>query len=293
MADAPKMKQTQDGVWTFSELPSKDELVALYADAYFQNGLGSYSLDYDSEELEWFKNKADLMLLGLERHNGGRRGAALDIGCGEGWLLDGYHRHGYQGNGVDFSVAGIEKWNPHLLPHFTQSDSYDFIERVRREGHKFEVISLVNVIEHVLSPEKLIQDIRHIMTDGALLMILAPNDFSDLQNLLIDKGLVSKKWWIAYPDHLSYFNLKSMKAFLSRQGLKIIEIISDNPVELNILSEQFNYIDHEELGPAAHHKRVRIDNFLFKKDPQALLSIYTALGGMGVGRNLIYYCQSL
>jgi hypothetical protein len=124
-----------------------------------------------------------------------------------------------------------------------------------------------------------------------LLIIIAPNDFSRLQELLIEKKKISRKFWLAYPDHLSYFNRESMGNFLSAQEFELKAVVAENPVDLNLLNDNSNYIEDPEKGKATHMFRVLADNFLADNDTDKLLQIYEILGSMGIGRDLNYYCS--
>jgi hypothetical protein len=129
------------------------------------------------------------------------------------------------------------------------------------------------------------------MFPESLLIIIAPNDFSKLQELLIEKKKITRKFWLAYPDHLSYFNKESMSNLLSAQEFELKAVVAENPVDLNLLNDNSNYIEDPEKGKATHMFRVLADNFLADNDTDKLLQIYEILGSMGIGRDLNYYCH--
>jgi len=215
----------------------------------------------------------------------------IDIGCGEGWVLNEFEKKGNTVLGVDFSRYGVEKFHPHLLSFFEQGNIYDLLENMIEKGSRFDILMLANVIEHVIDPETLLQKIKGIMFPESLLIIIAPNDFSRLQELLIEKKKISRKFWLAYPDHLSYFNKESMGYFLSAQEFELKAVVAENPVDLNLLNDNSNYIEDPEKGKATHMFRVLADNFLADNDTDKLLQIYEILGSMGIGRDLNYYCH--
>ena len=288
----PELIRTKYGFYHYLPLPTEEELRQYYADRYYQHGSGSYSISYSEEEIEYFKLKARLiykkvsMLMDMKKKR-----SFIDIGCGEGWVLNEFEKKGNTVLGVDFSRYGVEKFHPHLLSFFEQGNIYDLLENMIEKGSRFDILMLANVIEHVIDPETLLQKIKGIMFPESLLIIIAPNDFSRLQELLIEKKKISRKFWLAYPDHLSYFNKESMGYFLSAQEFELKAVVAENPVDLNLLNDNSNYIEDPEKGKATHMFRVLADNFLADNDTDKLLQIYEILGSMGIGRDLNYYCS--
>ena len=288
----PELIRTKYGFYHYLPLPTEEELRQYYADKYYQHGVGSYSISYCEEEIEYFKLKARLiykkvsMLMDMKKKR-----SFIDIGCGEGWVLNEFEKKGNTVLGVDFSRYGVEKFHPHLLSFFEQGNIYDLLENMIEKGSRFDILMLANVIEHVIDPETLLQKIKGIMFPESLLIIIAPNDFSRLQELLIEKKKISRKFWLAYPDHLSYFNKESMGYFLSAQEFELKAVVAENPVDLNLLNDNSNYIEDPEKGKATHMFRVLADNFLADNDTDKLLQIYEILGSMGIGRDLNYYCS--
>jgi 2-polyprenyl-3-methyl-5-hydroxy-6-metoxy-1,4-benzoquinol methylase len=284
--------KTKWGFYQYQPSPTKDELCQYYTDRYYQEGFGSHLPEYDQEEIQWNKARAELIVLGMESLRQVSGFSALDVGCGEGWLFDALHARGAFVCGMDYSRIGIERWHPHLLPCFTQGDLYSLLEERCGRSEQIDMVFLGNVIEHVVDPENLLRRIKNLLAPSGLLVIVAPNDFSDLQEQLMAQGQADAPWWLGYPDHLSYFSGVTMRSFLTDMGFDLRLVSADSPIEFNLLTEQTNYVKDRTRGPDAHRRRMRIDNYLFGKSPEALFSIYRTLGSIGVGRNLIYYCSA-
>ena len=170
------------------------------------------------------------------------------VGCGEGLVMEAFHRHGILVDGLDFSADGIEKFNPHLLPFFKKGNIYELLEEQVRIKSKGDFLILANVIGHVRDPVQLLQKVEKIMHSNSIRVITAPNDFSRLQDLLLSEKKITKKYWLCYADHLSYFNKESMSNLLCDLGFKIHCIVVDNPVDLNLLNDNSNYIEDPAKG---------------------------------------------
>lgn len=288
----PKLIKTKWGFYQYDSKPSDEELYSYYANKYYQEGRGSYSESYTDEEIAYFKLKAWMVYRKSSHLADIKKGRKLiDIGCGEGWIMDEFYRQGISVLGFDFSRHGIEKFHPHLLPFFEQGNIYDLLKEQVRINSKFDFLILANVIEHVRDPVQSLKEIKKIMRSSSILVIVTPNDFSPLHDLLLREEKITNKFWLSYPDHLSYFNKESMSNLLLDLGFKIHSIVADNPVDLNLLNDNSNYIEDASKGKNIHFFRVRSDNFLGSLKPDKLLQIYEIMGSMGVGRDLSYYCS--
>ncbi|MEQ9397810.1 MAG: class I SAM-dependent methyltransferase [Longimicrobiales bacterium] len=277
------------GYYEVQPKPSREELADYYARKYYQEGIGAYELDYTPDELAHVRLKTSLIVRQVERLRPGP-GRLLDIGCGEGWLLDRFRTAGWDVSGVDFSSFGVEKWNPELRDVVQTGDYEELLREAAAEGRTFDVVAFANVIEHVLDPRGLVRLARDLVAPGGLLVIVAPNDFSPLHQRLLETGRIDEPFWVFHPDHLSYFNKASMEALLGAEAIDVAAVVADNPIDLNLLNERMNYVREPEKGKSAHRYRIATDLFLAEQGEDALLDLYAALGSMGVGRNLTYFC---
>ena len=71
--------------------------------------------------------------------------------------------------------------------------------------------------------------------------------FENQQPYLIENEYVSEKWWLSYPDHISYFNKETMCNVLADLGFVVHSIVADNPIDLNLLNDNSNYIKDNTL----------------------------------------------
>lgn len=287
-----KLIKTKWGFYKYDAKLTEEELMDYYANKYFQQGHGSYSVSYTDEEIDYFRLKSQLIYLKISGlMNLEEKKKLVDIGCGEGWLINEFFSHGHTVKGLDYSEHGLKKFNAHLLDFLEQGSIYDLIKTQIENETKFNILTLTNVLEHVLDPARLLQDIKKIMHNDSVLIITVPNDFSTLHQHLLSEKIIKKEFWLSYPDHISYFNKENMEHLLTDMGFKLISVVADNPIDLNLLNENSNYIEDENKGRNTHLFRVKADNFLASLDTNKLLNIYEILGSMGVGRDLTYYCS--
>lgn len=286
------LEKTQHGYYQHRPLPSHEELKDWYSQQYYQEGIGGYQVSYSPQELQYFRLKAELIYKKVSRlRNLDRKKRVLDIGCGEGWVLDCFFKKDHTVSGFDFSEFGLKSFNPQLLPFLEQGDCMDLIQQKVDRQEQYDIVILGNVIEHVLDPIMLVSKIKAILAQEGVLVIVAPNDFSLLHDYLLNNNYIDKPFWLSYPEHISYFNKESMENLLKSQGLRVEAVIADNPVDLNLLNKNSNYIQEPEKGRNIHFFRVNTDNFLAEISKDKLLDLYEILGSMGVGRNLTYVCS--
>jgi 2-polyprenyl-3-methyl-5-hydroxy-6-metoxy-1,4-benzoquinol methylase len=111
-----RLIKTKWGFYRYDPLPSEEELNEYYDKKYYQEGCGSYELSYTDDEISYFRLKASLIYRKASRLADVIEGAKMiDIGCGEGWVINEFHQQGFSVLGVDFSRYGIAKFHPHLL----------------------------------------------------------------------------------------------------------------------------------------------------------------------------------
>lgn len=286
------LEKTEYGFYQHRPLPSQEELKEWYSKQYYQEGIGGYQVSYTNEELKYFKLKAELIYMEISRLRDLKiQKTVLDIGCGEGWILDRFFVEGHKIHGIDFSEYGLKSFNPQLLSFLEQGDCIELILKNVDEKKEYDIVLLANVIEHVLYPIDLIDKISNILSPGGVLVIIAPNDFSDLHQHLLDTDVIDQPFWLAYPEHMSYFNKASMEKLLYDKGFNVEAIVADNPIDINLLNKNSNYIREPEKGKNMHLFRVDMDNFLANISKDKLLDLYEVLGSMGVGRNLTYFCS--
>src|SRR5579862_1045104 len=92
----------------------------------------------------------------------------LDIGCGGGLLTESLTRHGAHVTGIDLAPAMIEVARLHA--HESQlSIDYELLsaeQLAERSDGRFDVVTCMELIEHVPSPETLFGAMRRLLRPG-------------------------------------------------------------------------------------------------------------------------------
>lgn len=279
---------TQPGGWqAIDPRPDAAELKAFYAAEYFQNGHGVYRAAYSETEIAHRRLLARLMLAGLDQARPKRGGdRLLDIGCGEGWLMDAALADGYDARGLDFSRDGIARFHPHLADRVQFGDAFEGLDALIEAGHRVDVCTMEHVLEHVLDPEDLLARLPRLLAPGGVVAITVPNDFSRLQTQALDTGAIDRAFWVAPPQHLNYFNTQTLPPLLERLGFQVRCAFASFPIDWFLLNPGSNYVADPSLGKAAHEARMAIDLMLAEAGMAAYLNLASALFACGAGRSI-------
>ena len=267
-------------------LPTQEELAKFYKEQYFQtanSNTNSYDQEYTDEEHLYFENRSAVCEHIWRKQRGDAKGRFLDVGCGEGFLVDFFHKRGWKVECCDFSSYAITKHHPHLLEHFTQGDIFDYLLRQVAAGRVFDLINLANVLEHVREPVDLLAKLKRLLAKGGLIRLIVPNDFSPLQKMLVDQGITGETWF-GPPDHLAYFTFDSLRRLLVEMGFTIQSMIADFPIEIFLFNAHSNYWQDRGKGKQAHLARVCLENFLVSQGLDHYINYMASAADCGFGR---------
>ena len=284
------LKKHSLGYYEVSPKPSVIELRQHYEKKYYQENNSFYQHDYSEEELRYFQLSGEIALATLRKYQISTTPNLLDLGCVEGFFANSFSRKNWKTTLVDFSDDGVRRHNPSLIGSFIKADLTTYIEKNQENIEEFGLINLDNVLEHVLDPAALLSSLKSCVHYNAILRIEVPNDFSSFQDLLINLDC-TEETWVSPPEHLTYFNTASLKAFIESQGFELVSLQSDFPIEQFLINEHSNYWKNRELGKGAHRARVIVSNYLASKDLGRLIDYQEAAADLEFGRLLTAYVR--
>lgn len=277
--------QTKLGYWRAKDVPTAHELQDYYAQQYYQEGRGSYATSYTAREIAHIRRKIAFRWAVITPYFSSQ-GRLLDVGCGEGFVLDHAQAQGWEVRGLDFSSAGIEAQNPNCAPYLETGDLFDLLASELAAGVSYEVIWLQNVLEHVIDPVALMQALHQLIVPGGVMVVTVPNDFSRLQHKAMQCGLISRPFWIALPDHLSYFTAPSLTALGASTNWDCAHLLGDFPVDWFLFDTHSNYISDPSKGKGAHHARIALELLILETAHEDAIEFFSSLAKIGMGRDL-------
>ena len=139
-------------------------------------------------------------------------GRLLDVGAGSGILVERAAAMGYQASGVEPSKAlqalAAQRGIP-VLPGVLADHTFE---------HGFDVVSLVDVIEHVESPAVLVRESVSTLSEQGVLVVITP----DVNSLMA--RMLGRRWWHFRIAHIGYFNRNTLSRLLEQEGLEVMSV---------------------------------------------------------------------
>jgi 2-polyprenyl-3-methyl-5-hydroxy-6-metoxy-1,4-benzoquinol methylase len=178
----------------------------------------------------------------------------LDIGAGSGTLLAsaceaGWIAEGIEGNVVFFDICRRARLN------VTQG----YFPASAPQGRTFDVIAMLDVLEHVEAPVDFLHAVDGLLNDGGVLIVQVPN----LRSLLVQiEGAANNNFCIG---HWNHFSAATLSDICTRSGLVQLEvetIISEfdrilayppDKIESTVAALTQTRIAVDELGPQWLH----------------------------------------
>ena len=183
-------------------------------------------------------------------------------------------------------MFGLKNHNPDLL-ETNQIFQDDVLNLSKHFGSmKFDVIHCKNVLEHVIDPDLVIDLIKDHLTDGGICILEIPNDYSCVHNEAFSAIDGSFYPIFVPPEHLHYFNTKSIIHYMNNKNVNIVDAFCDYPIDHLILVDELNYYNNKEIGPVAHKLRKKVFNLLALAPFDETSGLLRSFFKSGIGRDM-------
>jgi SAM-dependent methyltransferase len=213
--------------------PRRVDLDSIYDRSYWRSDspktLGYH--DYRGAEplyLKTFRRRLSFAL-----RDGPRAGTALDVGCAAGFCMAALRELGFDAYGVDVSADiashAIERFGFETV-HIGSLDSAPF------EEHTFDLITMWDVVEHVVDPAGLLRAARRVLKHDGLLVLETQNIDSVFARLLGPRWHHNK-----HAEHIYHFTPVALRRLLSESGFSVQLLTPRNAgkyVSLDFIAER-------------------------------------------------------
>ena len=174
----------------------------IYQNYSYVSGTSQTYLDYMDWFARWCREYSDCYY-----------GHVLDIGCNDGSQLDAFNQIGFTTHGVDpaENLYKISKEKKHkVVCGFWNEES------VKKLKHnKFDIVVSQNAFAHIPDPLKYLELLAPLMKDDGLFFIQTSQ--ADM--------VLNGEFDTIYHEHISFYNIKSMKKLAKRAGWNLIDVI--------------------------------------------------------------------
>ncbi len=143
-----------------------------------------------------------------------RGGAALDVGCGGGFMVDAMRRAGAARSvGLDISPQALA----YAARRYPRNEYYrETLEAFAGRGERFDFVHASEVLEHVPDVNAFVRALAAVTRPGGHVFITTP----DVGHRRVPDDVVS---WsvVAPPFHVQYFNRANIAILFARHGFEI------------------------------------------------------------------------
>lgn len=162
----------------------------------------------------------------------GKEGKLLDIGSNDGSFLQKFNNTNWKAIGIDPAVNLIPESASRgviTIPTFFNENIAQLLT------HDFDVVVAMNVFAHTQNPLSILNGIRRCLSDNGIAFIQTSQ-----ANMFF-----TNEFDTVYHEHISFFNVRSMKALLNRAGLTLNNV-SIVPIH------GFSYLWEISKAPTSH-----------------------------------------
>jgi SAM-dependent methyltransferase len=193
----------------FLHPPPLERLREIYPTNYYSFGAPSKSM------IAKVKGGLDARLFkSTLRRLPGERLSVLDVGGGTGWQLDVVRRADPRVTRTQ--IVDIDPSAGRIANELGHGYFCGTIEEFQ-PAEKFDLVLLLNIIEHVERPDRVLAKIRHLLKPGGLVLIKTPNYDA------LDARIFRHTSWAGYhcPRHWILFTRESFSLLAGKAGLAV------------------------------------------------------------------------
>ncbi|MCB1178865.1 MAG: class I SAM-dependent methyltransferase [Leptospiraceae bacterium] len=191
-----------------------------------------------------------------------KNGNFLDVGCSFGGLLSRAKQAGFNPYGVEVSEFSSEFTRKKGIPVFTGN----FID-CEYEENFFDVITMIEVIEHLENPSKVFDKLYSLVKPGGLVVIQTAN-FDGLQAK--EEG---KNYHYYLPGHLYYYSDSNLTNFLKERGFSKFNVYYgvDFPLYAKLLKSRGSFDSIKDYWKWVRIAKYHMKSKLYPKSTSSMV----------------------
>lgn len=274
------------------------DIEEMYENQFYQEETGkqtSYFKSYSEQEKRYFKRngaKKEMILkkiMSLEKKR-----SMLDLGCGEGFVMDYFFENGWDVTGIDLSDYGLTMHNPHLKQFIKKGNCMALVEEMINQNIEFDFINsdlFMECLSNSSMLHVLLNNLKELFSPEGVLFIRVGNYFSPLHKELMKRGILEQDTWCDRMGNTAYFGKDTLKHFLEEIGYECLEWYGDSFLDFNLINPAANYYKVEGAGKACYQAMLDIEDLIAEESLEKMVEMEKIMGSMGFGRHITCVCK--
>jgi 2-polyprenyl-3-methyl-5-hydroxy-6-metoxy-1,4-benzoquinol methylase len=228
------------GLLYLNPRPDESSIADFYDESYFSaGGHGSAYHDYVAQQAALVKLGEHSALTAMDllcKRISPSHKRLLDVGCGDGTLLNLARRRGFEVLGVELSS--------HMASFVREAYKIDIVEKpLERAGlgdASFDIVTGQEVLEHLTDPVGWLREVRRILKPEGTLLLTTPN---------AGCAQAYGEQWLGFRmsfEHLTFFDRDRVARALKLAGLRIVSFWTRGKGVVDSWSLQIRYRGLEE-----------------------------------------------
>jgi len=211
----------------------QEQLQEIYTEEYYDHDGINSGLEFFGYD-DYLADEENIRITFTKRlrtiENYVNKGRLLDVGCATGFFLDLARGQGWEVIGSEVSRFSVR----YARERFGLDVRLGTLKELEFDSGMFDVVTMWDVIEHVVDPMSELLEVQRILRDGGLLSIITPNVGSLVARVL------GKRWeeFRRVREHVYFFSKRTLTAMLHKAGFEVLKVESADKVFY--------------LGPAVH-----------------------------------------
>jgi 2-polyprenyl-3-methyl-5-hydroxy-6-metoxy-1,4-benzoquinol methylase len=203
------------------DLPTADDVSAIYHKSYFRNESGDDAqgyADYLRDEPE-HRLTARRRLDRLDRTM--RPGQLLDVGCAAGFFVDEAAKRGWNARGIDVAPY-VSEWGRNRLGLELKTGLF---QQAQFDESAFDCVTMWDYIEHSVDPALDFDTAARVLRPGGRLL-LSTGDINS-----VAARLSGRRWHLLTPRHHNFFFTPgTLGTYLNRSGFELVGVTRPSAV---------------------------------------------------------------
>lgn len=199
------------GLRFLSPRPTPEAIESLYAETYYHSedsvsrGYSAYTAEAENWRLT-FKDRLRYLPA---------NGKLLDVGAAAGFFVEQARLASWEAEGIEPS-----EWaSRYAREELGQPVATGTLEGAAFPEASFDAVTMWEVIEHLPDPRAFLAEVARVVKPGGILAFSTPDAGS------LVARLTGQRWlgWHKVPEHLYYFDRRSLERLLAGSGFEVIE----------------------------------------------------------------------